>query len=111
MLYTLPTHNIQMQTPLCADIMSYYKKKKSPRLDLPIQQANGIDNYTLSTKYWTLSGRGCKVSGRRDSLVCSKRCSPRHDITTQAPLKSHNVHFCTFYHFICRTAMFINMDS
>ena len=30
MLYTLPTHNIQMQTPLCADIMSYYKKK-NPR--------------------------------------------------------------------------------
>ena len=48
MLYTLPTHNIEMQTPLCADIMSYYKKKKSPRLDLPVQQANGIDHCTRS---------------------------------------------------------------
>ena len=49
MLHSLPTPSIQMHTPICADIMSYYKKKKSPRQNLPIRQANGIDNCTLST--------------------------------------------------------------
>ena len=70
MLYTLPTHNIQMQTPLCADIMSYYKKK-SPRLDLPIQQANGIDNYTLSTNP-SDAQRARLQSQRADSRVFTR---------------------------------------
>ena len=52
MLYTLPTHNIQMQTPLCADIMSYYKKKNPRGWIFPIQQANGIDHCTPSTRHF-----------------------------------------------------------
>ena len=97
-----------MQNPLCADIMSYYKKK-NPRgwINTSSKQTASITAlYPQGT--FTLSG-GCKVSGRIPgySLVCRKRCTPRHDITTLAQHLNHTMcTFAPFYQFICRTAMF-----
>ena len=95
MLYTLPTHIIQMQTPLCADIMSYYKKK------IP---AAGFTNptskrhrslYAIHETLRTLSGR---LQSMRARLAHSNVSidEPQDMIHCTSTLKPHIVHFALF---------------
>ena len=111
--YTHTFHSLYSMHTHCVGIPCLIYKKRNPRVCFNTSSIQTAPITARCPQGTSRSAGGCKVSGRIPgySLVCLKRCTPRHDITTSTALKSHNVHFCTFYPFYFRTAMFsIYMD-